>query len=168
MIFHPVYSETEMKQNSHENIVGEILPRIAQRLKDEAVISAYGHKPITIRIIKELPPIRIIPDLMIRLPNGQRVLVEVANPRDPKRFLGEIVYPQFLGYYHKIDKVIIFVLCDQKSQKTQDRGLHQKWMQTKVFGRQTHTIMMTWSDENTVDHNLRVMLKDFLKDEWCF
>jgi hypothetical protein len=158
------------KKSLHRSIVEEILPRIAQRLKEETVISSYDHVPIKISIKEPLSikSINVVPDLMIHLPDERRILIEVANPRDPKRFLGEILYPQILGYYRKIDKVIVFVLRkNQKSQQVHDRGFQQKWIVSEVFGRKTHTIMMTWSNESDACHNLRLTIKGFLKEKQC-
>ena len=153
------------KQESlHGKIVREILPGFAERLKKEEVISAYDRHPFSIPLVEDQPPIKIIPDLVVHLPNRGKVLVEIANPRDPKRFLGEIVYPHFLGYHKKITKVIIFVLHDPEHQPIHDRSFSQKMMLTQIFGRLTPTIMASWHrDEKTAYHNLKYILKRFLK-----
>ena len=122
-----------MKQSLHAKIVREILPRLAEELKKEAVISAYDCHPFTFSIVKDEPPIKIIPDLVIHLPNKEKVLIEIANPRDPKRFLGEIVCPQFLFYHKKITRGIIFVLHDIEHQKIHDRGFDQNIMLGQIF-----------------------------------
>lgn len=154
------------QKNLHEKIVRKILPSFAEKLKKEGVISSYNRTPFTISLLKDRPPIKIIPDLVIHLSDGKKVLVEIANPRDPKRFLGEIVYPHFLGYYKRIAKVIIFVLHDRKQQKIHDRGFDQKIMLTQIFGKLTHTIMASWTpDETTAYHNLRYILRRFVNDE---
>jgi len=154
-------------KNLHEKIVRKILPSFAEKLKKEAVISSYDRNPFTISLLKDRPPIKIIPDLVVHLPDGKKVLVEIANPRDPKRFLGEIVYPNFLGYYKRIAKVIIFVLHDQKQQKIHDRGFDQKTVLTQIFGKLTPTVMASWTpDETMAYHNLRYILTRFVNGEW--
>lgn len=162
-----LFDKVSKQDCSHGKIVREILPSFAEKLKKEAVISSYDHHPFTISLVEDRPPIKIIPDLVIHLPNKEKVLVEIANPRDPKRFLGEIVYPHLLGYHKKIAKVIIFVLHDREHQKIHDRGFDQKTMLTQIFGRLTHTIMASWPrDEKTAYHNLKYILKRFINGEW--
>ena len=149
----------------HGKIVKEILPSFAQKLKKEAVISAYDRHPFTFSLVEDQPPIKIIPDLVIHLPNREKVLVQIANPRDPKRFLGEIIYPHFLGYYKTIAKVIIFVLHDREHQRIHDRGFYQKTMLSQILGKLTPTVMASWpQDEKTAYHNLKYILKRFLID----
>jgi hypothetical protein len=153
------------RENLHEKIVGTILPKFAEELRKEAVICSSDRKPFAIPFFEDRPPIKIVPDLVVHLVDGKDVLVEVANPRDPKRFLGEIVYPQILGYYKKISTVIFFVLHDRKRQKIHDRGFYQKMVLSKIFGRLTHTIMISWALDETVNyHNLRYILtREILK-----
>jgi len=151
------------ERNLHRKIVNEILPSFAEKLKKEAVISTYDRQPFKIPLLEGRRPITIIPDLVVHLPNGEKVLVEIANPRDPKRFLGEIVYPHFLGYYKKIAKVIIFVLHDREHQKIHDRGFDQITMLSQIFGKLTPGRMTSWPpDEKTAYHNLKHILKRFL------
>jgi len=73
-------------------------------LEKEGIISSHNRRPFKIPLVKGWPPIKIIPNLVVHLPNGEKVLVEIANPRDPKRFLGEIVYPHLLRHHKKIKK----------------------------------------------------------------
>lgn len=146
----------------HDKIVREILPNFAERLKKESVISAYDRHPFKIPLVENRPPIRIIPDLVMYLPNGEKVLVEIANPRESKRFVGEIVYPYILGYYKKIAKAIIFVLHDREHQKIHDRAFALKTMLNEIFGGAS-TFMASWPpDEITAYHNLKIRLKRFL------
>ena len=151
------------ERNLHRKIVNEILPSFAEKLKKEAVISTYDRDPFTIPLFEDGPPIKIIPDLVVHLPNGEKVLVEIANPRDPKRFLEEIVYPHLLRYYRKIEKAIIFVLHDREHQKIHDRGFEQIMMLGLVFGKVTLGRIASWPrDEKTAYHNLKYILKRFL------
>ena len=146
----------------HGKIVREILPSFAEKLKKEGVISAYDRHAFTIPFLEGRTPLKIIPDLVIHLPNREKVLVEIANPRDPKRFLGEMVYPQFLGYYKKIAKAIIFVLHDRERQRIHDRGFAQITMLSEIFGKLTPSHIASWSrDEKTAYHNLKYILKRF-------
>jgi len=63
----------------HGKIVSKILPSFVERLKKEAVISAHDRHPLTISLVVDQPPIKINPDLVMHLPNREKVLVEIAN-----------------------------------------------------------------------------------------
>jgi len=151
----------------HGKIVREILPRFAEKLKNEKVISAYDCHPFTFSVVKGEPPIKIIPDLVIHLPNSEKVLIEIANPRDPKRFLGEMVCPQFLFYHKKIAKGIIFVLHDIEHQDIHDRGFNQNMMLGQIFRERKSVIMASWPrDDTTAYHNLKYILEHNPPAEW--
>lgn len=155
------------QERSHDKIVRKILPRFAEKLKKEAVISAYDRHPFKIPLVEGWPPIKIIPDLVVHLPNGERVLIEIANPRDPKRFLGEIVYPHLLIYHKKIEKRIVFVLHDLKQQEIHDRGFSQIMMLRLVFENLAGGTIASWPpNEETAYHNLKRLLKQFLNSKW--
>jgi len=98
------------RENLHDKIVGTILPNFAEKLKQEAVICSYDRKPFRISLFEDRPPIKIVPDLVIHLPDGKKVLVEIANPRDPKRFLGEMVYPRILPGLCMCMLIYIYIL----------------------------------------------------------
>lgn len=148
------------EKNLHEKIVREILPRFAEKLKTEKIISAYDCQPFTIPLIEGEPPITIVPDLVLYLPNGEKVLIEVANPRDPKRFLGEIVSPHFLFYLKKITKCILYVLHSLEKQNIHDRGFHQNMMLEQFFKSQGQVIMASWSkNEDNAYHNLKYIIQ---------
>lgn len=103
------------KENLHYIIENDILPRIAERLKKEGLISSYDKKQFNIPSHdKEVKPITITPDLVLHHPNGDKILVEVANPEDPKRFVGELVYPAILKKYEQIRASLVFVIGDIK------------------------------------------------------
>jgi len=88
---------------------------------------------------------------------------EIANPRDPKRFLGELIYPHILGYLKKITKVIVFVLHDREHQEIHDRGFSQ-WMVLHYIFKELIPggTSPSWPrDEETAYHNLKYILKRF-------
>ena len=92
------------------------------------------------------------------------MLVEIANPRDPKRFLGEIVYPHLLRHHKKIKKTIIFILHDRERQKIHDRGFSQIMMLNLVVGNlQVGTIASWPPNEETAYHNLKFLPKKIKK-----
>jgi len=161
-----LFDKVSKQESLHGKIVREILPSFAEKLKKEGVISAYDRHPFTISPIEDRPPIKIVPDLVIHLPNREKVLVEIANPRDPKRFLGEIVYPGLLRYHKKIAKAIIFVLHDRERQKIHDRGFGEIVILHQIFGKLTIGRITSWPpDEKTAYHNLKYILKRFLNGE---
>ncbi len=150
-------SDKVSKQDrSHGKIVKEILPSFAEKLKEEAVISAYDHHPFKIPLVEGWPPITIVPDLVFHLPNGEKVLVEIVNPRDPKRFLGEIVYPHLLRHHKKIAKAIIFVIHDLEQQEIHDRGFGQIMLLNLVLEKLAVGTIASWPwDNETAYHNLK-------------
>jgi len=84
------------KSDSHSEIVTKVLPSLAEKLRGEGVISSYDRRPFRIQLFDDTPAFRINPDLVLYMPDERKVLIEVANPRDPKRFIGELLYPQIL------------------------------------------------------------------------
>jgi len=84
------------KSDSHSEIVTKVLPSLAEKLRGEGVISSYDRRPFMIQLFDDKPAFRINPDLVLYMPDERKVLIEVANPRDPKRFIGELLYPQIL------------------------------------------------------------------------
>jgi hypothetical protein len=108
----------------HDEIVKIILPRLAKKLKSDGMISDYGRKQEAIRVIKDFREIKVNPDLVLDLSNGKRILVEVANLREPKRFIGELMYPAILLSHKRIVAALVFVLTQGK-QERQSRSLSQ-------------------------------------------
>ena len=106
----------------HDQIVDEILPSFAQKLKVEKVISSYDRTPFKIQLFEDWTHFAIVPDLIVYLPTGEKVLVEVANPKEAKRLIGEMVYPRILGVLKMISAAIIFVLDSQANKKIQLRS----------------------------------------------
>jgi hypothetical protein len=96
----------------HETIVAKTLPRFAERLKKESLVSDYNRDSLHVKIkhFNETHMFNVKPDLVLVLPDKAKFLIEIVNPRDPKRLLGEIVYLQILGSRRLIDAGIIFLL----------------------------------------------------------
>lgn len=108
-------------EDLHKKIVDEILPRLAEKLKQEGFILGHDKKQIE---IEDLLGIRINPDRILHLSNGKNILVEVVNPEKPKRFIGELIYAKILIHYKKIIAAMFFVLYPQE-QGTHRRSLSQ-------------------------------------------
>ena len=100
------------KESMHQHVVETILPSFAENLKNEGIISDYNRKSFRVEGVTLLRKhtFTIRPDLLLILPDKKRFLVEAVNPRDPKRFLGEITCVQLLGSQKLIDAAIIFIL----------------------------------------------------------
>jgi uncharacterized protein YlzI (FlbEa/FlbD family) len=110
----------------HGIIVYKILPWLAEKLKREGLISDYDRKQEKIKISKDFPEIWMNPDLILHMSNGKKILVEVANPEDPKRFIGELVYPKMLLWRKKITAAMVFVLKPQEQETPKKRDLHTR------------------------------------------
>ena len=78
------------------------------------------------------PLLRILPDLILYAPHKKKVLVEVVNPKDAKRCIGEIVYLLILGYYLMIDAAVIFALRSSRDKRL-ERGLIQTLIIQQIF-----------------------------------
>jgi len=122
------------------------------------MISDYGRKQEVIRIIKDFREIKVNPDLVLGLPNGKRILVEVANLRDPKRFIGEYIYPGLLMHYKRIVAALVFVLSQDKQEISQ-RSLSQTIALYQFLSMPRGLRTIGWSSE---DNAYRVM-KDFVE-----
>lgn len=145
----------ELAMTSHREIVDKILPRMAERLKREGLISAFDKKQFKIRLFKESEPIRVNPDLVLHSPDGDKFLIEVANPEKPKRFIGEIIYPQILGNFKEIKAFFMFVLEPQKR-----RSLTQITLFHQIFRKQTRSRFVSWPDDREVAYR---WLREFIK-----
>lgn len=147
------------EKDLHRKIVNEILPHFADELKREGVISTYDRKPFMIPLAEDWPPFRIYPDLVLDIPDTGKVLVEITNPKDPKRFIGEIMYPQILGYRKEIVAAIIFVLRRRRQDLMHDRGFTQMMTLSDVFKRQIRTVKASWpTSEDVAYRNLKALL----------
>jgi hypothetical protein len=96
----------------HQRIVEKTLPQFAENLKREGVVSDYNRKSFAVKGITllEKHTLSIRPDLLLVLPDRKRFLVEVVNPKDPKRLMGEITCVQLLGSQKLIDAAVVFIL----------------------------------------------------------
>jgi hypothetical protein len=103
--------------------VEEVLPRFAKRLQQEGLIIDYNRNPFRISINKDFPSLPIKPDAVFIIPGNRKILVEVTNPKDPKRFLGEFCYTQILPRFQKdiVASIILTLPTSKASIK-----LHQK------------------------------------------
>ena len=156
--------ELPAKNNRHLDLhtksVSTTLPKFAKRLREEHTISDYNHKPCALQVFKEWRRVRIMPDLMLIMPSEDRILVEVANPRDPKRFIGELVYPRLLGYCGLISAVFMFVLYPAKQTGVQDRVMQQSWMLADVFESKVPYVAFPWAKSEEINY---LNLESFIK-----
>jgi hypothetical protein len=70
---------TSRQWSKHAEIVDKALPRFAERLKQEKVIYDYDKRPFVIRLFDEWPSVEIIPDLVLHMPNKERVTSYLEN-----------------------------------------------------------------------------------------
>lgn len=152
-------AETQVKKRSlHKKIVKEVLPRFGERLKQEGVISNHNRRRISIQFSEDWPPLRINPDRMLYCPDKKKILVEVANPRDPKRFMGEILYPYVLEYYQKIDAAFIFVLGIEH-EVLHTRSMIEKTILAQILRKPIRSYAISWpNNEDIAYRNLKYFL----------
>jgi len=143
-----INAEDSKKGDLHGKIVDRVLPRFAEKLKREGIISNYDRKFFMIRLVKGWPVVRIDPDLVLYLYDKKKVLVEIANPKDPKRFIGEMVYAQLLGYFKQIAAVIIFVLHPVKGAQPPIRSTVQSMILHLILKKQIPSIVIGWSEDH--------------------
>jgi len=100
----------------HHQVVGVTLPQFAEKLKEENVISEYHRNTFQIRldrsseVFESARELKIKPDLVMTLPDKKNFLVEIVNPREPKRLMGELACIQLLGFHHLVDAAMVFLL----------------------------------------------------------
>lgn len=94
---------------------------------------------------EQWPPFTIYPDMVLYVPEKGKVLIEIANPRSAKRFIGEMVYPQILGHFKKIVAAIIFVLPSGKTKAY--RGMVQNQALHLICEKQIPTVTIGWPGE---------------------
>jgi len=141
-----------LKQKSlHQRVVNEILPKFSERLLQEGIISSYDRRTFKIKLKyhEDFPSFVIKPDLFLTLPDEKRFLIEVVNPRDPKRLMGELACIQFLGYHNLIDAGWVFLLPrGPESVKAPAKGL-RLWQSgqflKEVLGSKVPSAIVSWS-----------------------
>lgn len=153
------------KQKSlHRKVVNEILPIFAEKLKRENVISDFNRKRFKISIFEHVPLYEFNPDLVLITFDGDKVLVEVANPRDPKRFLGELFYAQILGHHNHISLSIVFVLPLKGSYKLHERRFSIGREILETFEKGVAQFMISWDSSNANNYtNLKSALLDWME-----
>lgn len=152
-----------MRDKQHNRIVEEVLPKYAHQLQKEGVISSYTRKNLKIKTQEifsrcSLPPFVIKPDLLLILPDNKKLLVEVVNPEEPKRFIGELVYAKILIHFQRITAALFFVLYPEK-QGRHERSLSQIHALSFLrLPKGSRTV--TWPSE---EGNVYRTLKDFVE-----
>jgi hypothetical protein len=136
------------KKSLHYIIEHDVLPRIAERLKKEGFISSYDKEHFNIPSFdEEAKPVNIIPDLVLHHPNGDKILVEVANPENPKRFVGELVYPAILKKDEQIRASLVFVIGDIKKH---GRSLTRRYIMSEMLGKYSSCFVSYPNNEDAV------------------
>lgn len=145
------------KENLHYIIEHDVLPRIARRLKKEGLILSYDKEQFNVASFdEEVKSMTITPDLVLHCPNGDKILVEVANPRDPKRFLGEMVYPAILKHNDQIRASLVFVIGDIGKH---GRILTERNILSKMLGSYSSRLVSYPHNEDSVYRSLENLLE---------
>ena len=143
------------EENVHYRTVYRILPEFAEKLKEEGLVSRWDRNEFKLKLVKNWEPIRVHPDLTLHVPNRGKVVVEVVNPNsEPKRFIGELVYPQILGNLGRI-QAAMFLVLHSKSRKSM-RTITQQLSLDRFFSKKTiHDIVpyLRDSDLEKIDLN---------------
>ena len=121
------------EESLHHKVVYKILPEFAKKLKEEGLISGWDRKQFRIQVVKGREPVRVNPDLTLHVPDRGKVVVEVVNPRrNPKRYIGELVYPHILGNLQRIGAAIFLVLHYPRSRRS-ERAISQELSFQRFF-----------------------------------
>lgn len=145
------------EKNLHDRIVEDILPSFAQELQKEGVISSFNRETFRIEMEQlflnsSFPAFVIIPDLLLILPDKKRFLVEIVNPRDPKRLMGELASVQFLGFHNLIDAAMVFLLPrGPESVSAPDKGVRLfqgGQFINQLFQHKVPTWIVSWSTKD--------------------
>lgn len=162
--------ESGTRKSFHDKLVGQVLPNFAGQLQQEGVISTYSRQRFKIPILEGLPEPEIRCDAIFILSNGMKILTEVVNPRDPKRFLGEFCYIRVVTWlFGDIDAALVLILGDRcstvqihrKRHMLLGRALQAIWCQTITRGRSKPLLVVGWG--RNVDEMYR-QLKKALSD----
>lgn len=142
------------EESLHHKTVYKIFPEFAKKLKEEGMISKWDRDQFKIKLVKDWEPIRVNPDLTLHVPNRGKVVVEIVNPsRDPKRFIGELVYPHILGNLGKIQAAMFWVLRFKTRKST--RAITQQLSLGRFFKKTIPDIVLYLraSDLEKIDSN---------------
>lgn len=157
-------SEMALK-DLHNKIVDKILPQCAERLRKQGVISAYDREYFKIQPVKEWARVEIRPDLVLHLPDKRKVLIEIANPEKPKRFIGELVYPHILGHHDEIGAAILFILQRYPEEdQVHERGFVERALLDQIIKHKIRIIGISLYDHEPGDVIYKT-LKHFLEQK---
>jgi len=154
--------------SSHREVVKDILPCFAKNLQQEGIISGYSRKTFKVQPLENFPPFTIKPDLVLNLPDGKSFLVEVANPKDPKRLMGEITCAKILGFNKIIAGALIFILpiATGHPKAHTEKRLVLSYSISQVEPR-TPVVVITWGGIKEADyHNLKQVILDIKRIFW--
>jgi len=160
------------RKNLHDEIVGSILPRFAKDLKQEGVISDYSKESFRVESHKDFPPLVIKPDIVLILPDRKKFEVEVVNPKDPKRLMGELASVQLLGLYDLIQGALVFLLpLSVEHPKAPAKGvrLSQSSRIDEVIRYEIPSVIVSWSvkEENNYS-NLKGWILSRQPSWWAY
>jgi hypothetical protein len=159
------------RKSLHQEIVEETLPRFAEHLQQEDVISGYNRKSFKIKSKESFPPFVIKPDLVLVLADKKRFLVEVVNPRDPKRLMGELACVQLLGFHNLIDAALVFLLPlgpEHVNAPAKGVRLFQGGqIINDVIGSKVPSVIVSWSTREDFNyHNLKQFILNRRPSWW--
>lgn len=103
-------------ESAHHKTVYKDLPKVAGKLKEEGLISGWDREQLKIEL-EGWNPFTVKPDLILHVPGRRKLLVEIINPDDPKRYIGEILYAHILGSFQKIGAAVFLILSGTKGER---------------------------------------------------
>jgi len=122
--------------------------RIEKCMHAEGVISDYSKESFRIESREDFPALVIKPDIVLILPDGKKFVVEVVNPRKPKRFMGELASVQLLGLYDLIHGAFVFLLpLSVEHPKAPAKGM-RLWQSSRigeVIRYEIPSVLVSWS-----------------------
>lgn len=151
-----------VKKSRHQLLVDETLPRFAEDLQREGIITSYHRNRFDVDTFKCFTPFKIRPDLVVVLADGRQFLVEIVPQRDIKRFLGELTCIQFLGRERTADAAIIFLLPKNRNSKVPAMGVRllPSRKVSAILPQKTPSMVFLWSSrEDFTYNNLKTAIK---------
>jgi hypothetical protein len=144
------------RKNLHDEIVVSTLPRFAKDLKQEGVISDYSKESFKVESREDFPPLLIKPDLVLILSDRKKFVVEMVNPKDPKRFMGELASVQLLGLHDLIHGAVVFLLpLSVEHPKAPAKGV-RLWQSSRigeVIRYEVPSVIISWSVKEEYNYN---------------